>query len=411
MPEFELSLSTGDHPPLSLPTVSHAEGGGLTPSHHRRSVRYADEVSDSRPFAETPTEHFSDEVRLRHQIKGLADDIRVQLQQATLSATLAKRSKLLPKLEGATSPNATVGGRSSSVTSGGNSLGLTRTLCDTRRMRDGMLAMTTEARHEDFRTIVRKREIRLAEALQEKVSLEAKLEVVKSTMGDIHEQRKDLEALRHNHRLDVAQLRRDYKALSNEIIATSWEETALHNQIQDLLCSLQAMRKKKLPSQLQLLDVLNATNMELSTLESLVSSEREAFDEQFKLKRRHLRHLAEEIARLEAKLLARSQQHHHHHDDHTSPCSRLSSSAPGKRHGDEGDETTPDERRIQAHYLAQTMGNGAAAGPSLSLLSPEARRGGKKSAADAPSPLDMFLKGSNSRRKSSLRSLTASSPS
>lgn len=166
---------------------------------------------------------------------------------------------------------------------------------DYRKMRDGLIAMSTEARNEDFATIVTKREVRLSLVLDERLALQKKLRRVNDDVSKLAALKSDLQALRHNYHIDITRVKSEIGRVNKQMHSMKWEETRLHKEITDLTSTLQHYRHRRSTEELKLLQELNAVSFELKNLEASIAQEQQAYTTEFRRLKDELRAMQEEI--------------------------------------------------------------------------------------------------------------------
>jgi predicted nucleic acid-binding Zn-ribbon protein len=245
----------------------------------------------------------SDEIAVRRRIEQLSLDLNVRLSSHTPSRN-ATFSSAGSGANSTLSQHRTRGGGGGVPTSSASSLVIPSSGAplpsvasgvDRRKMRDGLIAMSTEARKEDVRTILCKREIKLAEVLDEQVVLQKKLGTLTSDVNALADQKLSLEHLRRNHHAEMNRLRSEVNILNKELNGLKWEEGRLHQEITDLTNSLQRFRHKRSTEEVKRLQELNSVSYELMTIEKAIEQETTSYKDEWQRLRRELRVIQEEI--------------------------------------------------------------------------------------------------------------------
>jgi predicted nucleic acid-binding Zn-ribbon protein len=241
----------------------------------------------------------SDEVAVRRRIEQLSLDLNVRLSSHTPSRN-ATFSSAGSGANSTLSQHRTSGAPTSSasplvIPSSGAPLPSVASGVDRRKMRDGLIAMSTEARKEDVRTILCKREIKLAEVLDEQVVLQKKLGTLTSDVNALADQKLSLEHLRRDHHAEMNRLRSEVNILNKELNGLKWEEGRLHQEITDLTNSLQRFRHKRSTEEVKRLQELNSVSYELMTIEKAIEQETTSYKNEWQRLRRELRAIQEEI--------------------------------------------------------------------------------------------------------------------
>lgn len=172
---------------------------------------------------------------------------------------------------------------------------LTTTMCDTRRMRDGLIAMTTEAKQEDFRTIVYRKEIQLAHALDEKAASAKKLANITNKVQKLQAEQEELDTMRRNHSVEVQKIRLEIGRVVQETNELKWQETHLHNELSNLTQSLQYFRRKRSSQEQKLFQELNAVSFELQSLNKGIEEDESRYQKEWHELRAEMRKIQEEI--------------------------------------------------------------------------------------------------------------------
>lgn len=164
-----------------------------------------------------------------------------------------------------------------------------------RRLKDGLALMSTEARQEDFSTLVAKRELRLVTALEERKALEKKVQNLCTDVGPLEEQRNALVSMRQEYHTQMRELRAEEKALHQEILTLQWDETKLHGKVTTVTKKLQSFRHKRSEAEMKVLAEFNQVSFELIGLQKELKEEEEGYDKEFRESRAELRFLQESI--------------------------------------------------------------------------------------------------------------------
>lgn len=303
---------------LLIPTISGATATGPTPRKLTATVSISTPPSGSfgqhlgaavisptatRHAARLPpldtTEdalhHTTDENAVRRRIEQLSTDLTSRLSSHTPSRNTTFSTIGSFGSHTNRSSQGAPGSSSSVIPSIGAPLPSVASGVDRRKMRDGLIAMSTEARNEDVRTILCKREIKLAEALDEQLVLQKKLDTLTSDVNTLADQKLSLEHLRRDHHAEMIRLRSDVSILNKELNGLKWEEGRLHQEITDLTNSLQRFRHKRSNEEIKRLQELNSVSYELSSIEKAIESETSSYKEEWQRLRRELRTIQEEI--------------------------------------------------------------------------------------------------------------------
>ncbi|CUG88503.1 Hypothetical protein, putative [Bodo saltans] len=239
--------------------------------------------------------HATDEVAVRRRIEQLSTDLTNRLSSHTPSRNTTFSTIGSFGSHTNRSSQGAPGSSSSVIPSIGAPLPSVASGVDRRKMRDGLIAMSTEARNEDVRTILCKREIKLAEVLDEQLVLQKKLDTLTSDVNTLADQKLSLEHLRRDHHAEMIRLRSDVSILNKELNGLKWEEGRLHQEITDLTNSLQRFRHKRSNEEIKRLQELNSVSYELSSIEKAIESETSSYKEEWQRLRRELRTIQEEI--------------------------------------------------------------------------------------------------------------------
>ena len=180
-------------------------------------------------------------------------------------------------------------------TSSGSSSRQQQQLCNPRRLRDGLAAMSTEVRQEDFATIIAKRELRLVTAMDERKALQKKCNALLQDVAPLEAQRDDLASLRQHYHTQVRHVQAQEKEIQQEILKLHWEETKLHEQVTLVTRTMQSFRHQRSEAEMKALSEFNQVSFELTKLRNALAEEDKHYEDTWKQLRGELRLLQESI--------------------------------------------------------------------------------------------------------------------